>query len=49
MERRGAPGVRAALGRVSVVGGTLLRGGSILTLDPVLGDIEGGDLLIGGR
>ena len=25
---------------------TLLRGGSILTLDPVLGDIEGGDLLI---
>ncbi len=25
---------------------TLLRGGSILTLDPLLGDIEGGDLLI---
>ena len=28
------------------MGATLFRGGSILTLDPVLGDIEGGDLLI---
>ena len=28
------------------MGGTLLRGGSLITLNPELGDIEGGDLLI---